>query len=279
MRTNAELLLAGMGDLVDTLPDGFGPADAETIPVLVLPVPTPPPPLAEWEAERTAALLVASRPTAVAATALTDEGTPDSDAEPDPGLEKRPRDLDLPPWLKGRYGTAVGRAVHGVLQTIDLATGAGLDEALAAQCEAEAVPGRIDDVRKLVMDALGSPSVRQAAVSPYWREVYVCTPIGDRLLEGYIDLLFRGPGGLVVVDYKTAATSDPEELDRRVEGYRIQGASYALTVAATTAEPVVRVTFLFLTPDGAIERNLTELDRTLGDVRVLVNAGQEFVTP
>ena len=35
----------------------------------------------------------------------------------DPGLHKRPRDLDLPPWQKGRYGSAVGRAVHGVLQT------------------------------------------------------------------------------------------------------------------------------------------------------------------
>ena len=99
----------------------------------------------------------------MAATALTDEGEPDSEGEPDPGLQKRPRDLDLPPWLKGRYGTAVGRAVHGVLQTIDLATGAGLDEALAAQCEAEAVPDRVGDVRMLVQQALGSPSVVEAA--------------------------------------------------------------------------------------------------------------------
>jgi ATP-dependent helicase/nuclease subunit A len=244
----------------------------------VLTPPSPPPPFAEWEAEREAALLRASRPTAVAATALTDEGTPDSAEEPDPGLEKRPRDLDLPPWLKGRYGTAVGRAVHGVLQTIDLATGAGLDEALAAQCQAEAVFDRIDDVRKLVTDALGSPSVRQAATSPHWREVYVCTPIDDRLLEGYIDLLYRSPDGLVVVDHKTAATSDPNQLDLRVEGYRIQGASYALAVAATTAEPVVRVTFLFLTPDGAVERHLSDLDASMAEVRRLVVSGQEVVT-
>src|SRR3546814_6364860 len=50
-------------------------------------------------------------------------------------FRSRPRDLDLPPWLKGRYGTAVGRAVHGVLQTIDLVTGDGLDDAIAAQCQ------------------------------------------------------------------------------------------------------------------------------------------------
>jgi ATP-dependent exoDNAse (exonuclease V) beta subunit len=275
-RTNAELLLVGMGELVDELPDGAEPIDA--LPLVVVEPPPPPPPLGQWAAERTAALRRASRPTAVAATALTDEGTPDSEEEPDPGLEKRPRDLDLPPWLKGRYGTAVGRAVHGVLQTIDLATGAGLDDALAAQCEAEAVCDRMDDVRRLVVEALGSPTVRQAATSPHWREVYACTPVDDRLLEGYIDLLYRSPDGLVVVDHKTAATSDPDELDRRVEGYRIQGASYALIVAATTAEPVVRVTFLFLTPDGAFERHLSDLETSMAEVRRLVSAGLETVT-
>ena len=134
-------------------------------------------------------------------------------------------------------------------------------------------------MRKLVVDALGSPSVREAATAPHWREVYACTPLDGRLLEGYIDLLYRGPDGLVVVDYKTAATSDPAELDRRVEGYRIQGASYALTVAATTAEPVVRVTFLFLTPDGAVERHLSDLEASMADVRRLVDSGTEVLTP
>ena len=95
-----------------------------------LPHLTPPLPFEEWAAARRAALIAASRPTTVAATALTEEGSPDSEGEPepDPGLRKRPLDIDLPPWLKGRYGTAVGRAVHGVMQTIDLATGAGLED-------------------------------------------------------------------------------------------------------------------------------------------------------
>ena len=275
-RTNAELLLSGMSDVVDDLPDAA--ATPDVLRPAVVRSPLPPPPFAQWTAERTSALRRAARPTTVAATALTDEGSPDSEGEPDPGLRKRPRDLDLPPWLKGRYGTAVGRAVHGVLQTIDLASGTRLDEAVAAQCEAEAVPDRTGDVRRLVRQALGSPSVMAAAGSPHWREIYACTPVDGRLLEGYIDLLYRGPDGLVVVDYKTAATSDPDALDRRVEGYRIQGASYALTVSASTAEPVTRVTFLFLTPDGAIERDLTDLAATVGEVRRLVTAGEEIVT-
>jgi ATP-dependent exoDNAse (exonuclease V) beta subunit len=309
-RTNAEVLLHGMGSLIDELPDLSG--EPTPLPVDSRAVPSPPPPFAEWEADREAALDVASRPGAVAATALTDEGAPewgeselparhepgqgslfellepsaprDLDAsesvvpEPDPGLQKRPRDLDLPPWLKGRYGTAVGRAVHGVLQTVDLADGSGLDAAVAAQCQAEAVPDRADDVRALVLAALGSSVVREAAASPRWREVYACTPIGDRLLEGYVDLLYRGPDGLVVVDHKTAATDDPDELDRRVAGYRLQGAAYALAVGRATGEPVVRAVFLFLTPSGPVERELSDLSAAMADVERLVSAGSELVT-
>ena len=89
----------------------------------------------------------------MAATALTEDGRPDAVA--DPGLHKRPRDLDLPPWQKGRYGTAVGRAVHGVLQTIDLATGEGLDAAVAAQAAAESVMHLDTHIRALVTAALG----------------------------------------------------------------------------------------------------------------------------
>jgi ATP-dependent exoDNAse (exonuclease V) beta subunit len=322
-RTNAEVLLHGMGPLLDDLPDLGG--DSIALPRDPATAPNPPPPFEAWERERAAALQVAARPGAVAATALTDEGAPDQgtemsalpappplnpapvqaslfdehpgpiepplydDGDPgpveppmepdaDPGLQKRPRDLDLPPWLKGRYGTAVGRAVHGVLQTIDLASGAGVADAVAAQCQAEAVPERADDVLALVTDALGSPVVQAAAAAPHWREVYACTPIGDRLLEGYVDLLYRTEDGLVVVDHKTAATADPAELDRRVEGYRLQGAAYAVAVGRSTGELVRRVVFLFLTPQGAVERELGDLAAAMADVEGLVAAGEELVT-
>jgi ATP-dependent exoDNAse (exonuclease V) beta subunit len=270
-RTNAELLRLGLADVLDELPDVGEHAGGVAPPEVVAPRALLP--HDEWEAELQGALGRAARPTTVSASSLTEEGEPDVEEEPaEAGLQKGPRDLDLPPWLKGRYGTAVGRAVHGVLQTIDLATGAGLEETVQAQCEAEAVVQRADDVRRLVQDALGCASVKEAAASRHWREVYVCAPIGDRKLEGYIDLLYRSPEGLVVVDYKTSATSDPEELARRVDGYRVQGASYARTVAATTSEPVVRVTFAFLTPQGARERDLPDLAAAMAEVDELVGS-------
>jgi ATP-dependent helicase/nuclease subunit A len=265
-----------MGERLDDLPDAVTD-EGTVVPVAALPAPDPLVPFAEWEAERDAALARGRRPSAIAATALTDEGGHDPEEDVTAGLQKRPRDLDLPPWLKGRYGTAVGRAVHGTLQTIDLTTGDGLDAAVAAQCEAEAIPNRADIVRKLVQAALDSPSVREAAAAPHWREVYACAPVAGRLLEGYVDLLYRGVLGLVVVDHKTASTDDRAELERRLQGYRLQGASYALTVAETTGEPVDRVTFLFLTPKGAVELHLPDLDAAIAEVRALVAAGAEIL--
>jgi ATP-dependent exoDNAse (exonuclease V) beta subunit len=277
-RTNAELLVDGLGDVLESLPDTGGSLE-HSGPRTVPTVPQPPPPFDIWRAELDLALARGSRPTTVAATALTDDGSPDAAAEPDPGLQKRPRDLDLPPWLKGRYGSAVGRAVHGVLQSIDLATGAGADAAVAAQCEAEAVPDRAADVRALVGRALTAPSVRAASGRPHWREVYACTPVdGGRLLEGYVDLLYRDGDGLVVVDYKTASTSDAGELARRVDGYRLQGAAYAYTIAAATGDPVTRVTFVFLTPDGVVELDLPDLGAAVAEAASLVATGAEIVT-
>ena len=298
-RTNAELLLAGCGSGLDDLPDAVA-ADVEVAPLAVPVPPTAPVPFDAWRAQRDAALAAGSRPTTVAATALTAEGAPDlardePEPEPDPddeptpsaptaepgeaGLQKRPRDLDLPPWLKGRYGTAVGRAVHGTLQTIDLAHPVGLDGAVAAQCEAESIPERAAAVGELVRAALGSPVIAAATAGPYWREVYACTPTpGGRLLEGYIDLLYRTPDGMVIVDYKTAATDDRAELLRRVEGYRLQGGSYALAVGQTTGERIARVVFAFLTPAGAVELELTDVEAAVGEVEALVAAGAEQVT-
>src|SRR6185369_16044207 len=99
----------------------------------------PPPDWEEWLRRHQAATTSSRTSSAISASGL--EGTaPDVALEPSEqaaGAAKGPRDVELPPWSKGRYGNAVGRAVHGVLQTVDLATGDGLDSLVAAQCAAE----------------------------------------------------------------------------------------------------------------------------------------------
>ena len=42
---------------------------------------------------------------------------------------------------------------------------------------------------------------------------------------------------------------------------------------------MTRVVFLFLTPDGAVERELHDLAAAMADVERLVADGQELVTP
>ena len=191
----------------------------------------------------------ASRPVAVSATRLAEEARPaPCELEALAGVQKDPRDIDLPPWQKGRYGSAIGRAVHGVLQTVDLATGAGLAEAAAAQAAAEGVLGREGVIEAFCRSALASDVVREAARLPHWREVYVGIPYGDGVLEGYIDLLYRSDAGLVVVDYKTDSWRDEADLQAKVDRYRVQLEAYGRAVAEAAGEGVAGLMLLFLSP-------------------------------
>ena len=144
-----------------------------------------------------------------------------------PGVAKGARDLELPPWSKGRYGTAIGRAVHGVLQTVDLATGAGLDGAVGGVRRR----GRAARDRARVGARAVGAGFRAGAAGcrrPHWRESCLGTVRDDgTVLEGFVDLIYReDDGSLVIVDYKTDAVPGAA-LDVRVEVYRPQIKAYA----------------------------------------------------
>ncbi|HCX85767.1 MAG TPA: hypothetical protein DHV14_11650 [Micrococcales bacterium] len=173
------------------------------------------------------------------------------------GWAKGARDVELPPWSKGRDGTAVGRAVHGVLQSLDLATSEGVDGAVAAQCVAEGVVEHADVVAALVRSALASPLVRWAAEREHWPETFVGAPLDDdRVLEGFIDLLVRDTDGRVtVVDYKTDAVP-VGALGPRTAYYAPQLRAYADALRAAGVD-VVRAVLLFLNPAGAVERDVS----------------------
>jgi len=205
-RTSAELLAGACADAPSAIPLDAVPASTG-ISARSGPATEPPPPYEDWCRDITRIRERAAWPAAMSASQL--EGSQQTAAprpaaidrlgEPtDPGLAKDARDLGLPPWNKGRYGTAIGRAVHGVLQTVDLATGRGLDDAVAAQVLAEGVAEHGGIVAQLVRAALGSAAVQRAASRPHWRETYVGTVIGERVLEGFIDLIYRDDGLVIV---------------------------------------------------------------------------------
>lgn len=270
--TLAELLAGNGGDQASG-PERPQRPLAVTAPQ-ALPEPVSP---AEWERRRSAVFDTATRSHTIAATTLARVA---AEVRSDSGLAKEPRNLDLPPWQKGRYGTAVGRSVHGLLQAIDLGGGDDLSAAARAQAAAEGILGREDVVEALAASALASEVVREAAAAEFWRELFVAAPLGDRLLEGYVDLVFRRGNGLVVVDYKTDAWADDEDLDAKVERYRIQIAAYARAIETTTALPVVDAILLFVGPDRAVPRSIPDLRQVmaaLDDLVDQVRAGGEAV--
>jgi ATP-dependent helicase/nuclease subunit A len=216
----------------------------------------PPPDWDTWSAEVAAARAAARRNPAVTASGLegTDPGVVFTVS--DAGLAKGARDVELPPWSKGRYGSAIGSAVHAVLQTVDLATGDGLAGSVAAACLAEGVSDHAELVSALVRSALDSDLVKRAAARPHWRESWAATAQPDgTVLEGIVDLIYREDDGqLVIVDYKTDAVPGPA-IAARVEIYRPQLRAYRTMLAdATGAEPHCRL--LFLHPDGSHEERL-----------------------
>ena len=162
------------------------------------------------------------------------------------GVAKGGRDVELPAWSKGRYGSAIGRAVHGVLQVVDLAVGDGLEDAVAAQCVAEGVVQFASLVTLLVRSALGSDVVRRAAAREHWRESYVGMVQEDgTVLEGFVDLIYReDDGSLVIVDYKTDDAPDAA-LPARVGYYAPQLNAYRTIVETATDRPTATPILVF----------------------------------
>ena len=234
--------------------------------------PTEPAAFDAWVAARDASLASAGRATSIAATALAKaDGTSGSDDSKDsPPAE-------APPWRRGRAGTAVGRAVHAVLQTVDLATGSDVVGAARAQALGEGVPGREDEVRELVEAVLRAPIVRAAVETGgrYWREVPVAAEIDGVLLEGFIDLLVETADGLVVVDYKTDRVDGDADLESALTRYRVQGAAYAVALEAVLGRPVTRCVFVFARTGDPVERDVDDLDqaKAVARERLTIAAG------
>lgn len=220
----------------------------------------------QWVETREQRLATLARIPVLAATAIASGA-----AAADPNLQKDAPVEEIPPWRRGRAGTALGRAVHAVLQSIDLDTGADLEGAARAQAAAEGIADRADEVARMVKAALAAPSVREAVDGGrYWREVYVAAPVEGVTIEGFIDLLYETEAGLVVVDYKTDAVLGEAELDAAMARYRLQGAAYALALQETLERPVSSCRFVFVQASGARERAVEDLSEAIDSVRTQV---------
>lgn len=212
---------------------------------------------ARWEAQRKFTIEKASQPQAEAATAIARQvkgQPPGVMAEGDVTPEKLEAGEGQIPYLRGRGGTNRGRAVHAVLQSINLLTGEGLEDICLAQAEAEGIGDSAKDVLELSRNALETATIKgliesvNKGLASYYREVFVSAKLGDRLMEGFIDLLIDAPDGISIVDYKTDRLTD-KQVEELGPEYEVQLGLYAWAVGETTGRPVQEATLLFLRPN------------------------------
>ncbi len=234
---------------------------------------------AEWAARREATIAEASQPQAQAVTAIAQgtKGQAPGSALPDDTVtsDKTEGSDGEVSYRRGRAGTNLGRAVHAVLQSIDLLTGEGLEDICRAQAEAEGIGDMAEEVIELSRNALAMKTVRDLVAmvgqgsASYYREVFVSAKLGGRLVEGFIDLLIDRPDGVSIVDYKTDRLT-PKEVEELGPEYEIQLGLYAWAVAETTKRPVKGATLLFLRPEE--ERPFTDVDSLIGQAKAAAEA-------
>ena len=250
---------------LDELPGAYRPIVAATVPT---PLDAYNPDA--WQSQRDADIAGRSRPQAVTATRLARDYGADADAvesnDVSPESEQR--------GTRGRGGTAVGSAVHAVLQDIveqmrphlPLPSATPSDAFLSDWTDAvnqsalhyaksEGVADRAE-IARLALRALHHPAVIAGLRAPrLWPEIPVAARVGNApdsvVLEGIIDLLYEDDAGnLVILDYKSDRVDDAAAISAKMDNYKWQGAAYAAAIERAAGQTVKAVQFLFIRADA-----------------------------
>lgn len=165
-------------------------------------------------------------------------------------------------WSSGRGGTHLGRAVHAVVQSTPADGPPEVLRAFArAQAVAEGIPGREADITALASRAFESQAMARARPARRaTREVPFAVEIDGTVVEGFVDMLVDGDGGLEIIDWKTDDITEAE-VGRRMAQYELQAGLYVLGITRATGRPVRRVTYVFLSP--GVERDMGEPGRLM----------------
>ncbi len=173
-------------------------------------------------------------------------------------------------------GLALGRALHAVMEEVDLAAGTGLDALAREKCAAEGCAADAALVAGWARNCLAAGPVVEAAAAPAcYRELPFWSEIAGVVVNGWVDLAFESPRGLVIVDYKT---DEPTTATARAAGeYRRQLAVYAAALARVTGGAVAGAYLVFAAAAegervidlGAGEKLVAEGLKTLADYTIL----------
>ncbi|HEU5212212.1 MAG TPA: 3'-5' exonuclease, partial [Gaiellaceae bacterium] len=191
------------------------------------------------------------------------------------------------PGRDGLGAAEIGSAVHGLLEEIDLRVPDVPDD-LEARVRS-AYPGATAEdvarVRDLLAAYCASPlAARLAALDGVQREPHFVFEHAGVLFHGYLDVVHRGEGRALVVDYKSNALGDESPAEVVEADYRLQRLVYALACLRAGAEEV-EVVYQFLErPDEPVAAayglaDAAALEAELGEVVETIAAGAFRPTP
>jgi len=173
--------------------------------------------------------------------------------------------VDGEPWVPveraelergGPGGATMGSALHAILERWDFR--ATFDEAFAAACPAGLDPALADASRRLLGEFFAAKQpwlTRLAEAEEMRREEPFVFALGDLLLHGQTDLMFRWRGQWVLMDWKSDRVSGRERTERRVGHHRCQVVLYALAMEAAGRKPdQALLVFLRSAEEGAFRQ-------------------------
>jgi ATP-dependent exoDNAse (exonuclease V) beta subunit len=182
-----------------------------------------------------------------------------------------------PPGLEpaGGYDAAErGRIVHALLERLDFADPAvPAPELVRAQALGrEPSDEEVAAIAELVGAFARSPLCRRlAAAETVGRETGFATPVGDLLVNGFIDVVaHEADGRMLIVDYKSDRIDPETDLSGRVSAeYDVQRQIYGLAGLRTGATSV-EVAYCFLRrPDETVAVRYTQADAPLLETGLL----------
>jgi ATP-dependent helicase/nuclease subunit A len=161
----------------------------------------------------------------------------------------RPADVRADvPGSEGLGGMEIGSAVHLLLEELDLGAPAvpdDLEERVVAGFPG-ATAEDVERIRELLGAYCASPlAARLAALPDARREPHFTFEHAGVLFHGYLDVVARGDGKALVVDYKTNAVGDEDPAAIVDADYRLQRLVYALACLRAGADEV-EVAYQFL---------------------------------
>lgn len=117
-------------------------------------------------------------------------------------------------------------------------------------------PGDVAKIEKHLKTYENSKYHRSKLTEPR-HEVPFVSKMNGAVIRGTIDCIFKDGGNYSIVDFKTDEINKKEDIQAKLEEYRLQTLAYAISAKKALAGEISKTALLFLNPGHAEEMELT----------------------